>query len=140
MARIDNLELVKLLFNNARMSYVDLARHFNVSETAVRKKIKALEQNKTILRYMAEYDPRKLGFMSSAILGIDTEPNQYVRVGARLREKDEILHLFLTSGSNMLMSLCFFRDLGHLNDFVEELEAMPGVTGVCVTHVADKLK
>jgi len=40
MVKIDDYKLLMLLRQNARISYSELARIFNVSDTAIRKRIK----------------------------------------------------------------------------------------------------
>ena len=49
--RIDEVELLNLLRENARCSYVELAVELGVSEAAVRKKMKLLEKKGVIKGY-----------------------------------------------------------------------------------------
>jgi len=66
---LDNYELeeiekniLKELFNNSRINIVDIARKYNFSVDVIRNRIKKLEKNKIIFRYLAEIDFNKLGY------------------------------------------------------------------------------
>ena len=58
MVRISNHNLIRLLMENARASYVEIAEKLGVSEAAVRKRIKRLEDLGVIRRYTIDLDPR----------------------------------------------------------------------------------
>ena len=72
MVRFSDLELVKELQKNSKRSYVELAKLFNVTETAIRKRIKLLENKGIIKGYSIFVDAKKIGYNINAIIGIDT--------------------------------------------------------------------
>jgi len=57
--RINEQKFLKLLKNDARMPMAEMARHFGVTETAARKKLKKLEDAGIIVRYVADIDWEK---------------------------------------------------------------------------------
>jgi Lrp/AsnC family transcriptional regulator for asnA, asnC and gidA len=140
MVRISNLELVKKLKENARVSYVDLAKHFGVSETAVRKRMKSLEAKGVIRKYTVDVDPKKIGFEVDALIGVDTRPEKYIQVLERLKGMNEVMRLCSSSGDHMLMVECWFENSGALAKFVKALEKTDGVTKICPAIINEKLK
>jgi len=139
-SKIPDLELLKLLRMNARISYSDLARHFGVSDTAIRKKIKKLEDEGIIVRYTVEVDHRKLGFHAVAIIGIDTRPETYISVLEALKKDENVVSMYSTTGDHMILIECWFRSSGELSEFVRRLENMEGVTKVCPSIILEKIK
>lgn len=140
MVRIPNLELIKLLMNDSRSSFVDLARHFNVSETAVRKRMKKLEEDGVIMKYTIDVNPRNLGFSLKTMIGIDTEPENYISVMERIGQRDDVISLYSSSGDHMMMMECWFRDSKELAKFTKELESMEGVTKTCPAIIMERIK
>ena len=140
MVRISNKELIDLLEKNARVSFVEIAKKFKVSDTAIRKRVKKLEKDGIIKRYTIEVDLRKLGFKFHALIGIDTQPENYVTIIEKLKNMEEVKSLFSSTGDHMLLVESWFKTSDELAKFVNKLEKMKGVTRVCPAILLEKLK
>jgi Lrp/AsnC family transcriptional regulator for asnA, asnC and gidA len=140
MARISNHDIVRLLMENARVSYVEIAEKLGVSEAAVRKRIKRLEDLGVIRRYTIDVDPKRLGYEVLAIVGLDVEPEHLLKVMEELRSREEAVRLYLTSGDHMLIVECWFRGSQELSSFVKNLESREGIRMVCPAIVLERLK
>ena len=139
MVRISNLELVEILRKNARIPYVKLAKHFGVSETAIRKRIRKLEEDGVIKGYTIEVDPKKMGFEINALIGVDTKPEHYIPVIGKLKLMEEIRGLCSSSGDHMILLECWFRNSNELAEFVKKLEKLEGVTKICPAIIIEKI-
>ena len=140
MVRISNLELLKMLMENSRISFVDLAKHFNVSETAVRKRIRKLEEEGIVRKYTIDADPKKIGFNIDALIGIDTRPENYMSVIEELKNMEEVINLCSSSGDHMILIECWFGNSKELAVFMKRLESMEGVTRTCPAIIMEKIK
>lgn len=140
MVRISNLELIKLLKDNSRLSFVEMAKHFKVSETAVRKRMKKLKQDGVIRKFTIDIDPKKIGLNTEALIGIDTEPEHYINVMEKLKANEDVISLSSSSGDHMIMVECWFENTMQLTGFVKELEAMEGVRKTCPAIITEKIK
>ncbi len=140
MVRIANLDVVQMLMENSRIPYVEMAKILGVSETAIRKKIRRLEETGVIKRYTIEADPRKLGFEIDALIGIDTTPERYLTIIGELRDMEKVMKLRTSSGDHMLMIECWFEDSRELSEFVKRLESLEGVTRICPALLLEKIK
>ena len=125
---------------NSRRPYVELARILGVTEAAVRKRIKRLEERKVIRRYTIDVDPKKLGYEVVGIIGLDTAPEHYLRVMEDLKKCEEVVNLYSTSGDHMLIAECWFKNSGQLSEFIKKLEQTEGVKRICPAIVLEKLK
>jgi len=139
-AKISDLDILKELRKNARVSYRELAKKFGVSDTAIRKRIKKLEQMGVIKKYTIEIDPKLLGYGVITIIGIDTKPEHYVSILEKLKTIDEVISLYSTSGDHMIMIECWFKTYDEFTKFVKMLEQMEGVTRVCPAIIIEKIK
>ncbi len=139
MVRLSNKKIIDELVKNGRISYVDLAKKFDVSETAIRKRISKLEENDIILGYTVEIDPKKLGYNVNALVGLDTEPEDYFSVIEKLKDFDEILKLYSSNGDHMLMIEAWFKDSNDLSGFVKKLNNISGVKRVCPANILERL-
>lgn len=140
MVRISDEDLVKILLENARKPYIEIARILGVTEAAVRKRVKKLEEKGVIRRYTVDVNPKKLGYAVQVFLGLDVTPEHYVRIMNQLKGKREVLELYSTSGDHMFIAECWFRSDEEFARFIEELEKTEGVTRVCPAIVLERLK
>jgi len=140
MVRISDLELLRILRENARIPYVKIARELGVTEAAVRKRVRRLEERGVICKYTVEVDPRKVGFEITALIGLDTTPERFMATLERLRGMEEVLELYSASGDHMILVESWFRNSMELAAFVRKLESMEGVTRVCPAIILERIK
>jgi Lrp/AsnC family transcriptional regulator for asnA, asnC and gidA len=129
-----------MLKENARIPYVQIARRIGISETAVRKRIRKMEENGIIKRYTIEIDPKKVGFEIDAFIGIDTKPEKYISTIEKLNQMAEVISLSPSSGDHMILIECWFKNSAELSRFVRLIEKMDGVTKVCPAIISEKIK
>lgn len=140
MVRISNIELVRELMKNSRIPYTELARKFNVSEAAIRKRVERLKDEGIIRKFTVEVNPRKLGFDVVAILGIDVTPERYVFMLNMLKRMEEVVSLHTASGDHMIIMECWFKSSEEFSQFIRKIEGVEGITRVCPAIVIEKVK
>ena len=86
--------------------YVKIAKMFRVSEIAVRKRVKKLEEMGVIKKYTIEVDPEKVGFEIRALIGIDTKPELFISTLEKLKVMEEVISLYSASGDHMILVEC----------------------------------
>lgn len=139
---IDNKDntILKTLEENARTSYMELARNLGISEGAVRKRIKKLEKEYVILGYKASINYKKLGYSNKIIMGVDTKPDAYLKVINQLKELPYIKDLATSSGDHMIMFNVWIKNIEELNKILEDLNSIEGVTRSCPSIIHEKLE
>jgi Lrp/AsnC family transcriptional regulator for asnA, asnC and gidA len=140
MVRISNLDILNILKENARISFSEIAKKFEVSDTAIRKRIRKLEKNGVIKKYTIEINPKKIGFEIDAFIGIDTKPEQYIQIIEKLKKMKEVINLYSSSGDHMILAECWFKNSSELTKFVERLNTIIGITKICPAIVLEKIK
>jgi len=140
MVRISNIELLRILRENSRMPYLEIARILGVSETAVRKRVKRLLEEGVIRRFTVEIDPKKVGYQVVAMIGLDTKPEALISVLEMLKELENVQNLYSSSGDHMIMMECWFKDYSELSRFIKSLEGIEGITRICPSIILEKIK
>ncbi len=137
--KINDKILLKALLRNAKLPNAAIASLFEVSETAVRKRIEKLEEAKIILGYRAFIDPSKAGLYVS-LTGIDVDPEHLMPLYRKLRDIREIEAIYMTSGDHNLIVELVCYDMETLRRIHEDLGRMDGVKRVCPAVVTDVWK
>jgi len=133
-------KILKILSENARASYTEIARKLGISDVAVLKRIKKLESMGVIRKYTIKIDPKKLGYGVVSFTGIDVEPEHLFNVVDYIRGKEYLKYLAITSGDHSLMTIIWARNSGELAKIHEELSKLPGVKRLCPAIVLDVIK
>jgi Lrp/AsnC family leucine-responsive transcriptional regulator len=112
-----NIELLRLLSGDPRMSVSALARRIGMSAPAVRERIQRLEEAGIISGYRLEIDPRALGYAIAAFVRVRPMAGQLAKIAALAERLPEIVECHRVTGED-----CFIMKI-HLAG----LEALDGV-------------
>ncbi|MDK2869684.1 MAG: Lrp/AsnC family transcriptional regulator, regulator for asnA, asnC and gidA [Pyrococcus sp.] len=133
--------IIEMLEKDARTPFTEIAKKLGISETAVRKRVKALEEKGIIEGYTIKINPKKLGYSLITITGIDTKPEKIFEVAEKLKEYDFVKELYLSSGDHMIMAIIWAKDGEDLAEIVSnKIGKIEGVTKVCPAIILEKLK
>ena len=97
MDELDN-NLSELLQADGRMSNIKMASHLGVSEGTVRRRLHAL-LNHNVIRIVAIPDQSKLGFGTTALVGLQVEPGEVDKVSQQLTQMAGVHYVAETTGA-----------------------------------------
>lgn len=140
MVRISNLDLLLALRENSRMPFMELARRFDVSETAIRKRVRKLEHDGVITKYTIEVDTKRIGYDINALIGVDTKPEDYLDAMEKLKKMKDVKCMCSSSGDHMMLLECWFHDSAELSKFVRKLKSVDGITKICPAIKRENIK
>ncbi len=133
--------IIDMLTKDARTPFTEIAKVLGISETAVRKRVKALEESGVIKQYTAVVDPSRLGYNLVSLTGVDTLPEKIFDVASKLKEFEFVRKVYLTSGDHMIMAEVWAKDGEDLSDIISnKIGRIDGVTKVCPAIILEKLK
>ncbi len=133
--------IIDMLTKDARTPFTEIAKVLGISETAVRKRVKALEEAGVIKQYTVVVDPSKLGYNLVSLTGVDTLPEKIFEVANKLKEFEFVKSVYLTSGDHMIMAEVWAKDGEDLSDIISnKIGSLEGVTKVCPAIILEKLK
>ncbi|HDI10521.1 MAG TPA: Lrp/AsnC family transcriptional regulator [Euryarchaeota archaeon] len=126
--------IIEKLLNNAKTPKTEIAKELGITEAAVRKRIKQMEDKGIILGYRAIVDWRKINRMN-AFTGLDVNPENLLEVLNTLKEIEEVKAAYLTSGDHDILVEMICKDVDQLEEIHKRLAELPGVKRVCPSIV-----
>lgn len=135
-----DVKIINMLLENGRISYSEIAKAIGLSDVAVIKRIRKLEQMGVIRKYTVVIDPKKLGYKVVSITGIDVEPEYMFNIINTLKEKSYVKYLAITSGDHGIMAIIWARDSDDIARIHREIASMNGVKRVCPAIILDIIK
>lgn len=138
--RKDN-EIIDLLLADGRMSYSDIGAKVGLSRTAVKNRIKVLEERNIISGYKAVINPQEAPEMMTFLLNAETSPECFDEVKSLLAESDRTVMLIQTTGKCHLTAFCVAPDMKAMTAFVNEMyKASDGISYISAVAVMDVIK
>ena len=101
MQSLDNVDLaiMKMLQENARSSYQDIATRAGVSRVTVHERIRKLMESGVIEGYHVRVNARRIGYRVTAIVGLNTvQGSEAYRTIEELRQLSEVEEIHVVTG------------------------------------------
>ena len=94
----DDRAIIKILQEDGRAAHAEVARRLGVSEATVRRRLAKLRQDR-VIRVVAVAEPERLGYHTSAFIGLQVDPARIEEVATKLAALEETEHVAITTGS-----------------------------------------
>lgn len=120
-------ELLRMLQNDARISFAEMARRLRIAESTVRFRVKRLVNKGVIKRFTALIDPRKIGLPITLIVMVKVSSEMLGEAFNALASFKEAHHVFQSTGRYDVAAIFHARDMNHVNELVNELRMIRGV-------------
>ena len=127
-----NIEILKLLQNNARMSASDISTTVGLSVPAAAERVKKLSDSEYVDNFVAVLNPKKLGYDVTAFIVVDcTSSELYDHVVEKSARNKNVLecHSITGEGSHLLKIRAKNSD-----DLEAQLSKIQSWSGVVSTH------
>lgn len=141
MDRIDELDrrILKIITQNARIPFKDVADECGVSRAAVHQRVQKMFDNHVIVGSGYHVDPKELGYQMCAFVGVRLEKgNMYKDVVKQLQLIPNVTEVHYCLGAYSMLVRLYSRDdhdlLRLLNDCILEI---PGVASTETMAVLD---
>jgi Lrp/AsnC family transcriptional regulator for asnA, asnC and gidA len=134
-------KILEILSNDSRTPYTEIAKRLRLSESTIRKRIKALEKEGVIQKYSIVVNPVKVGYNTVAIVGLDVEPSKFLTVASKMAELKEVKYVATSTGDHMIMFEIWTRDGKELTRIIsEKIGKIEGINRICPSIILEKLK
>ena len=121
-------EIINLLQYNGRMPYTEIGGKLGLSEGAVRRRVKRLNEE-GVLQIVGIVEPRMLDWNAAGMIGVNVQSGQMEQAAEAIAEFPEVTYLFMASGGFDLFVEVYCRDREHFVTFLnQKLQQAPGVT------------
>ncbi|MEM3851973.1 MAG: Lrp/AsnC family transcriptional regulator [Methanomassiliicoccales archaeon] len=136
-----DVDIIKELQRNARISYRALARKFGVSVTTISERVTRMVESGLIRNFTVIVDPEKAGASYCAALYIRTDNGaDPAAVGGRIGNIEGICYIYHTLGLYNLIALGSAANKEQFTAMIREIGAIKGVKEVIPSTVIDTIK
>lgn len=141
MEKIDNLDrkILKIITNNARIPFKDVATECGVSRAAIHQRVQRLVDMGVIIGSGYQVSPVSLGYNTCTYVGITLERgSMYKRVVQEFEKIPEIVECHFTTGPYTMLIKLYARDNAHLMELLNN--RLQEIEGVIATETLISLK
>ena len=134
-------KIVRLLIENARISYSDIGQQIGISRVAVKARIQALEQRGIIEEYTTIINPQKISGAVSCYFEIETAPDTLATVAEILRTNDTITQVYRVTGKDKLHVHAVATSSEEMETLIREvIDPLPGVVSCSCNIILSRIK
>jgi Lrp/AsnC family leucine-responsive transcriptional regulator len=130
-----NVELLRLLSVDPRMSISELARRIEMSAPAVRERIQRLEEAGVIRGYRLDIDSRALGYPISAFVRVRPAPGNLPRIVALAQSLPQVTECYRITGEDCFILRIHLDSLDGLYKILDQFLAFGQTTTSLVQSV-----
>ncbi len=117
-------KLLELLRDNARESFVNLAKQLNTSEGTIRARVKKLQDDGVIRKFTL----RTAGSNIKTIIEIEVERNvNCSEISSKITTWPEIAEVYEISGEHDILVIAEAQNTVQLNEVIERIREFPEV-------------
>ena len=121
--QLDSLDeqILKLIADNARIPFLEVARACNVSGAAIHQRIQKLTNLGILKGSEFVIDPEKVGYETCAYIGLYLkDPEQFDAVTEGLKQIPEVVECHFTTGQYDMFIKIYARNNHHLLDIIHD--------------------
>ena len=140
---LDELDqkIIRLLIENARISYSDIGQQIGISRVAVKARIQALEQRGIIEEYTTIINPQKISGAVSCYFEIETLPDTLKQIIEILNINETITQIYRVTGKNKLHVHAVAASSQEMEKLISEvIDPLPGVISCSCNIILSRIK
>ncbi len=134
-----DMKIIEMLTENGRIPYTEIAEKVGISDVAVIKRIKKLEEIGIIKKFTILVDPKILGYNVVAIVGVDTEPEKLFDIIRELKKFKQVKYIAITSGDHDIMAVIWAKDQREYAEIHDRIMSMSGIKRVCPAIIQENI-
>jgi Lrp/AsnC family leucine-responsive transcriptional regulator len=128
--------ILRLLQEDARLTFSELGRQVGLSAPAVAERVRKMEDAGVITGYHAEVNPAKVGYPILAIIRIGSNNAMFNRCAEAVRNMPEVLEGHRVTGNDSFYLKVMVRSITHLESIINTLQPYGETTTTLVLSSA----
>ena len=140
---LDELDqkIIRLLIENARISYSDIGEETGISRVAVKARIQALEKRGVIEEYTTIINPQKINGAVSCYFEIETKPEYLAQVTDILYKNNTITQIYRVTGRDRLHVHAVASSGDEMEYFLHNvIDTLPGIISCSCNMILSRIK
>lgn len=139
-----DVKILRELQADGRISNADLAKRINLSPSPCLSRVRNLEREMVIDRYVAILRPHSVGLSLSVFIRVGLErqvEENLERFEAKMDEYPNVMECYLMSGESDYLLRVVVKDITELQEFIiQELTKIPGVANIQSSFALKQVK
>lgn len=136
--------ILKMLQENAKINVKQMAAELNITKTPIYERIKRLENDGVISKYVAVVNRKKIpsSMIVFCSVSLETQKLEHIQVFTEAVSKvSEVVECYLMGGANDFLLKVVVKDLESYHKFSSGiLASLPNVSQIKSTFVLDEVK
>ena len=140
---LDELDqkIIRLLIENARISYSDIGEETGISRVSVKARIQALEKKGVIEEYTTIINPQKISGAVSCYFEIETKPEHLSQVTDILHNDDIVTQIYRVTGRDRLHVHAVASSGDEMEQFLHNvIDTLPGIISCSCNMILSRIK
>ena len=140
---LDELDqkIIRLLIENARISYSDIGEETGISRVAVKARIQALEKRGVIEEYTTIINPQKISGAVSYYFEIEKKQEYLAQVTDILYKNDTVTQIYRVTGRDRLHVHAVASSGDEMEYFLHNvIDALPGIISCSCNMILSRIK
>ena len=134
-------KIIRLLIENARISYSDIGEETGISRVVVKARIQALEKRGVIEEYTTIINPQKISGAVSCYVEIETKPEYLVQVTDILYKNDTVTQIYRVTGRDKLHVHAVASSGDEMEQFLHNvIDTLPGIISCSCNIILSRIK
>jgi len=127
-------KIIRIMNQNARKSFREIAKDVGTSVTAVIQTVKKLEDTGAIKGYVPVVDPAHFGLDVAVAIALRISQGKLLDTQKKIAEDPHVTAVYDITGEWDSLVIAYFRTRDDLNKFLKKLNTLPCVDRT-VTHL-----
>ncbi|MCK4336752.1 MAG: Lrp/AsnC family transcriptional regulator [Candidatus Aminicenantes bacterium] len=129
-----DIKIIRVLNENARKSFREIAKEVDSSVTAVIHRIKKFEESGVIKGYIPDINQEHFNYKLISIIALRISQGKLIETQKKIAEDPHIVAVYDVTGDWDSFLIGYFKDRQDLNSFLKTLQAHKNVDR-SVTHI-----
>ena len=135
-----DLSILRLLRENARMSYTDMSRRTGIADATIQHRLKRMRK-KGILRFTLTLDPAASGYQVMAVMLVQTDTDKHDEAKLALAAIPEVTEVYSILGEYDLLIKVWAKSLEELNRTInDKIRDIDGIEDLTEMVMAERVK
>jgi Lrp/AsnC family transcriptional regulator for asnA, asnC and gidA len=133
--------ILRLLRENARMSFTEMSRITGISDATIQNRLKRMRERGIIERLTVIANPEATGFAVTAIMLVQTDTEKHDEAKKALSELSEISEVYSVLGEYDLFVKVWAKSLEELNRIINDhIRSIDGIEDMMEIVVVERVK
>ncbi|MHA1110474.1 MAG: Lrp/AsnC family transcriptional regulator [Promethearchaeota archaeon] len=133
-------EILKVLENDARISYRSISKKLEISVGTVHNRIAKLKEQGIIKGYLLHLNDQKLNYTLKVVISLNIKGTKLRDILSKLSEYPQVTNVYSISGSVSAVLMCRFQHMNDFRDFTNLLNEEESIRQMDTNIVLDVYK